>query len=741
MRPKTLKHTILLSTALLVVISGTIISQIVTHQYSKNLLAGATVRAEGTAHKLALDAADKVLINDLVALQKLLDDQMVTDSNLAYLFIVKSGEVLTHTFDSGMPLQLIDANHPLNNQTGALQKLVSQHGEYFLDVAWPIFDGKAGVLRLGLSEEPLRKKVRHLWVQMTLITFGILIMALLFSGLFIHRITRPLLQLTAAAQKIDEGSLDRRVEIMGRDEVTKLTAAFNAMLKRLKVYTQRLEASNRELEQKNVALDRAHRQLHTSFEISSDIAALANLKDVGVYLIHSFRGIVQCRHMALVIFSNDAKTLFLLTPGRFEPTTTMAYQQALDALKDISEVTFCENSTFDLLPLPAEISSTERLAVFPLKHHGSPIGAMLIGCQKSCRCVPNEMDVLEMILQQTTGALRRALQQEEEIRLLRARIEPNAQFAGLVGKDPQMQTVYKLIEDVSPTEATVLIQGESGTGKELVARAIHQLSPRHAKPFVVINCSAYPSTLLESELFGHEKGAFTGATRRKIGRFEQGNGGTIFLDEIGEIPLAAQIKLLRVLQSHKFERLGGERTLTVDVRVLAATNKNLIDEVTRGHFREDLFYRLNVIPIQMPPLRLRQNDIPLLCQHFLKTFAQKQGKAVDRITPEAMRKLLKYHWPGNVRELENSIEHALVLSRGQALEVTDLPETVLEESDKTLMHANSPKTLSESEAEMLLQTLEDVNWNKTAAAERLGISRSTLYEKLKKYHIRRPTLH
>ncbi|HEX5681514.1 MAG TPA: sigma-54 dependent transcriptional regulator, partial [Desulfobacterales bacterium] len=327
----------------------------------------------------------------------------------------------------------------------------------------------------------------------------------------------------------------------------------------------------------------------------------------------------------------------------------------------------------------------------------------------------------------------------EEIRELRARIEPTAEFSGLIGKDPKMQVIYKLIEDVAPTDATVLIQGESGTGKELVARAIHQHSPRREQPFVVINCSAYPSTLLESELFGHERGAFTGASRRRAGRFEQAHGGTVFLDEIGEISQTAQIKLLRVLQSQKFERIGGEQTLSVDVRILAATNKNLLEQVKAGQFREDLFYRLNVIPIQLPALRDRQNDIPVLAGHFLKGFAGAQRKNISEFNTEAMRALLSYNWPGNVRELENTIEHAVVLAKGSAVEAVDLPSPVV--SPVAEEPPASSKTITENEARLLREVLEECNWNKTTAALRLGISRSTLYEKIKKYQIFAPTLH
>ena len=293
---------------------------------------------------------------------------------------------------------------------------------------------------------------------------------------------------------------------------------------------------------------------------------------------------------------------------------------------------------------------------------------------------------------------------------------------------------------MAPTDATVLIQGESGTGKELVARAIHDRSLRRERPFVVINCSAYPSTLLESELFGHEKGAFTGAVRRKIGRFEQADGGTVFLDEIGEIPSTAQIKLLRVLQSQKFERLGGESTIGVDVRVLAATNRNLIEEVQAGRFREDLFYRLNVIPIKLPPLQRRGNDIPLLAHHFLKRFAAEQAKPLERFSSEAMRLFMAYSWPGNVRELENSVEHAVVLAKQQIIEPGDLPAALVESFHKAQFQ-DEQQTITRNEEQLIRTVLEESDWNKTVAAGRLGISRSTLYEKMKKYSIRQPTVH
>jgi two-component system response regulator HydG len=366
---------------------------------------------------------------------------------------------------------------------------------------------------------------------------------------------------------------------------------------------------------------------------------------------------------------------------------------------------------------------------------------MMIACPGDCNCVTKELDIIDLILNQTAGAIRRSVVHEEEIRELKTRVEHTAEFSGIIGKDPQMQKIYRLIEDIAPTDTTVLIQGESGTGKELVARAIHRKSQRMDKPFIVINCSAYPATLLESELFGHEKGAFTGAIRQKSGRFEQADGGTVFLDEIGEIAPSAQIKLLRVLQSQKFERVGGEKTLTVNVRVLAATNKELLQEVQEGSFREDLFYRLNVIPIQLPPLRKRHNDIPLLARHFLRRFATEQNKEIQDFSSEAMRLLLDYPWPGNVRELENSIEHAAVLAKQSNVEISDLPSTI--RNAAASVSSETRGTIFENEKKLLQEVLEECDWNKKKAALQLGISRSTLYEKLKKYQIiiSKPTIH
>ncbi len=313
--------------------------------------------------------------------------------------------------------------------------------------------------------------------------------------------------------------------------------------------------------------------------------------------------------------------------------------------------------------------------------------------------------------------------------LLTQALEKRYSFGNIIGKNEKMQEIYELISDISLTDSTVLIQGESGTGKELIARAIHFNSPRKNKPFIVANCSAYSQNLLESELFGHEKGAFTGAIRRKIGRFELAHGGTIFLDEIGEVSPPTQILLLRVLQDHRFERVGGEETLEVDVRVIAATNKNLMEEMKKGTFREDLYYRLNVIPIFIPPLRERRDDIPLLASHFLEKFNKEKGKKIINISPEVMEILLSHHWPGNVRELENVIEHAVIIAKKDEISTKDLPQYLFQKIYKE----QELVTLEDYEKDLILRTLKELNWNKHKVAQKLKINRSTLYGKMKRY--------
>lgn len=315
----------------------------------------------------------------------------------------------------------------------------------------------------------------------------------------------------------------------------------------------------------------------------------------------------------------------------------------------------------------------------------------------------------------------------------------------LIGEEPALKKVLKLVTKVAVTDSSVLILGESGTGKELIARAVHEKSPRINKPFVPINCGAIPENLLESELFGHVKGAFTGANQNRAGRFELADGGTIFLDEIGEMPMLLQVKLLRVLQERSFEPVGGSRSVSVDVRVVAATNKNLEEEVEAGRFREDLYYRLNVVELSLPSLRRRQADIPLLCTYFNDKLEATKGRSVASFSPEAMNKLKSYAWPGNVRELENIVERLSVFCMGEAVEVDDLPEKLLRSRSKVASNYDLPdegvdlrQMVNDLEETMLRQALEKTGWNKNKAAVLLNMNRTTLVEKLKKRNMLSP---
>jgi two-component system response regulator HydG len=310
----------------------------------------------------------------------------------------------------------------------------------------------------------------------------------------------------------------------------------------------------------------------------------------------------------------------------------------------------------------------------------------------------------------------------------------------IVGTADAMQAVYKIIDKVARTDATVAIAGESGTGKELVARAIHDASARSEGPFIAVNCGALAENLLESEIFGHERGAFTGAVRRKLGRFELADGGSLFLDEVGDIPASLQVKLLRVLQEQTFERVGGERTVRVDVRIIAATNRSLQDEVQAGRFREDLYYRLMMIPITLPPLRERREDIPLLVEHFIAKHAPRTNPDVKGLRDEALGRLMAYHWPGNVRELENAVAQALVFAESDRIDVAALPTVIQGEPDGDLLSVPKgemalPEILDELERQLILKAFKRAKGVKTETARLLGIKTSALYYKLDKYDV------
>ncbi len=324
----------------------------------------------------------------------------------------------------------------------------------------------------------------------------------------------------------------------------------------------------------------------------------------------------------------------------------------------------------------------------------------------------------------------------EENLTLKERLGDRFDFSKIIGKSRKMRELFDTLSLVAPTDATILILGESGTGKELVANAIHHNSFRKSQPFIKISCSALPETLLESELFGHERGAFTGAIARREGRFQLAHRGTIFLDEVGEMSPTTQMKLLRVLQEKEFEPLGSVQTLKVDVRVIAATNKDLDQEVKKGRFREDLFYRLNVIPIHLPPLRERKEDIPDLANHFLSQYREKNKKEIKEFSPKALDLLIRYEWPGNIRELENCIERAVIVARGELIAPVDLPPSIQNlpagKGDSEILFP-AGISLQEAEKALILKTLEDAGGNRSRAAEILGINRRTLQMKLKEY--------
>jgi DNA-binding NtrC family response regulator len=358
---------------------------------------------------------------------------------------------------------------------------------------------------------------------------------------------------------------------------------------------------------------------------------------------------------------------------------------------------------------------------------------------------PFKADEIKVVVKK---ALDHLALQEENI-YLKQQLKARYKFENIVGSSEKMEKVFGLIDKVACTDSTVLILGESGTGKELVARALHYNSPRSANPFVPVNCGAIPEELLESELFGHEKGAFTGAFRTRIGRFELASGGSIFLDEISEMSPNLQVKLLRVIQEREFERVGGVKSIRADVRIIAATNKVLEEEVAEGRFREDLYYRLNVIPIHLPPLRERTEDIPLLIKHFLEKYISgRSTKKVD-FNKKALASIMRYRWPGNVRELENLVERMVVLSDGPEIDVGDLPDRVLSgasQASTMIPHIDLPETgidlstaVNDFERSIIVQALNKSNWVKNRAAKLLHVNRTTLVEKIKKQKLQKPS--
>ncbi len=478
------------------------------------------------------------------------------------------------------------------------------------------------------------------------------------------------------------------------------------------------------------ALEKAHQQLRTLWQLQEEILSKESLTGLIEKGYETLQHIFPDAHIFIILLDAKRENIFPLErlnlPSKivegqrhFQPPNDL-----IDWLGSLEKATIIKKDP--AISLDKFLHQYSLWYTFPIVAKSGCIGCIIIAFDKERHIPKSDLIFVNTLLSQIAGPISQAISMEGQIEALKERAFARTSFQGLVGRSKAMQDIYNLIRDVASTNATVLITGENGTGKELAAMAIHECSTRRNGPFVVANCSAYPVTLLESELFGHEKGAFTGAIRTKIGRFELADKGTIFLDEIGEIPQTTQLFLLRVLQNRCFERVGGEKTIEVDVRVIAATNQDLKRQIAAGRFREDLYYRLNVFPIHMPTLRERKEDIPLLCNYFLKKFCEETGRDLKGFTAQAIKVLMNYNWPGNVRELENVIQQAVILAKKDIIEKEVLPSSITG-------IIKIPVSLAEHERQLILRVLKECNLNKHEAARRLKISRATLYSKIKRH--------
>ena len=523
-------------------------------------------------------------------------------------------------------------------------------------------------------------------------------------------------------------------------------------------------------EDPQASLQRQNERLQLLLNLTSRITSNLDLREVLRAISANFREVMRCDGAGVWLPGEGAGT-FKLYAFDAPVSKGFAKEEVIitlpedDPARRAFETMKPMVATVDEIGWPgggegyrlAAAESVKSACFIPLVNRGRALGDLMIVRLTEGTFTAEDVDFLSQAAGQIAIAIENALAYREISELkdklaqeklyLEEEIRSEMNFAEIVGKSSALRKVLKRVETVAPTDSTVLIYGETGAGKELIARAIHDLSPRKSKAFVKLNCAAIPTGLLESELFGHERGAFTGAIAQRIGRFEVANGGTIFLDEIGEIPLELQTKLLRVLQEREFERLGSSRTLRTDARLIAATNRDLEAMVAEQKFRSDLFFRLNVFPIQVPPLRERHGDIPLLVRHFAQQFSKRMNKTIDTISSATMEALSRYHWPGNIRELQNVIERAVITSTGLVLkvDVADLkiskPSSPAEKgSAQGSTNGGLRDTLEETERQQILKALKQSNWvvaGPKGAAAKLGMKRSTLQLRMSKLGISR----
>ncbi|MFC1829097.1 sigma 54-interacting transcriptional regulator [Thermodesulfobacteriota bacterium] len=503
--------------------------------------------------------------------------------------------------------------------------------------------------------------------------------------------------------------------------------------------------TERALDFRSRELQRTQHQLETLFEISRLVSTKNSLLELVDFVLDMGQKIFPGSEILLFLFDAENHNFIDLESGNSAMAELcLNVRQILDQsglllefirhLKNIKDPHVVSGNDINNIPPLQEFIAKRYVNCFglPISTPQQCIGYAVLGSPVPVEYSREDLHFFQGFFSLIAGHIRHLVIHESEIGLLQQKIDERMNDGKIVGQSDKMQKLYKMIDLVAGSDATVLITGENGTGKEMVAQAIHQQSHRKNRPFIVANCSAYSSTLLESELFGHEKGAFTGAIKRKQGRIERAQGGTLFLDEIGNINPATQVMMLRFLQDRCFERVGGEETIETDVRVLAATNLDLYKEMEAGRFRDDLFYRLNVVSIHLPRLIERKEDIPLLCRHFLKKYGLKEGKNTLSFSPETMQILMDYDWPGNVRQLENAVSHAVILAQGQHIETMHLPQSI---NPSVTVHSST--SLTENERLLIHRVLQESAWNKHEAARRLEVSRSTLYGKIKRYGLKR----